>query len=127
MGLVDDIVAADDGGAVGRLKNRGEHPQSRCLAGPVCPKKPVNLARLADKADIFDRADSASLFVVENLAQTSSFDHERVLNLRNKAWANRTLTGIRGCARKHIINRVIPRELRAQAVAPGFHPLWQLG
>src|SRR6516165_759816 len=114
MGLVDDIVAADDGGAVGRLKNRGEHPQSRCLAGPVCAKKPVNLARLADKADVVDRADRATLFVVEDLAQTSSFDHERALDLGNKAWANRTLTGIRSYARKHIINRVILRELRAQ-------------
>src|SRR5215469_1872257 len=123
MGLVDDVVAADDGGAVGRLKNRGEHPQGRCLAGPVCAQKPVNLARLADKADVVDRADSAAPFVVEDLAQTSGFDHKRVFNLRNKAWAKRKLTAIRSYGRKHIINRVILRELRAQAVARGSHPL----
>src|SRR5437899_5953310 len=53
FGLLDDIVAADNGRAVGGLKNRGEHAKRGGFAGAVSAKKAVDFAWLSGKADVF--------------------------------------------------------------------------
>src|SRR6266478_4396518 len=65
FGVLDDVVAADDGGAVGGLENGGEHAESSGFAGAIGSEETVNLAGLASKADIVDGTDFTALLVLE--------------------------------------------------------------
>src|SRR5216684_10802 len=73
--LLDDIVAANESGAVGGLEDGGQHAQGGGFAGAVGAEETVNLAGLAGKADVIDGADFTALFVLEALGQATSFDH----------------------------------------------------
>src|SRR6266852_7245759 len=75
FGLLDDVVAADDGGAIGGFEDGGEHPKRSGFAGPIGAEEAVNLARLAGEADIIDGADFTALLVLEALGQAASFNH----------------------------------------------------
>ena len=79
FGLLDNIVAADSGGAIGGLENGREQSESRGLAGAVSAQEAVNLSRLAGETDLIDGADFAAPLVVEVLGQTTGFDHGRPL------------------------------------------------
>src|SRR6267378_3209436 len=75
FGLLDDIVAADDGGAIGGLEDGGEHAECGGFAGAIGAEEAVNLARLAGEADVIDGADFTALLVLEALGQATSFNH----------------------------------------------------
>src|SRR5712692_7670624 len=75
FGLLDDVVAANEGGAVGGLEDGGQHAQGGGFAGAVGAEEPVNLAGLAGKADVINGADFTALLVLEALGQATSFDH----------------------------------------------------
>src|SRR6266403_312241 len=75
FGLLDDVVAADDGGAIGRLEDGGEHTERGGFTGAVSAEKAVNSARLAGEADVIDGADFAALLILEALGQATSLDH----------------------------------------------------
>src|SRR6266850_5233791 len=77
FGLLDDVVAADDGGAIGGLEDGGEHAERGGFAGAVSAEKTVNLSGLAGKADVIYGADFAALLVLEALGQATSFNHRR--------------------------------------------------
>src|SRR6266850_23529 len=55
--LLDDIVTADDGGAVGRLEDGGEQAKRGGLASAVGTEEAVDFARMASKGDVIDGAD----------------------------------------------------------------------
>ena len=75
FGLLDDIVAADQGCAVGRLEDGREHAESGGLAGAISSQQSVDLARLASETHALDCANLAALFVLEALGQTTGFNH----------------------------------------------------
>ena len=75
FGLLDDVVAVDDGGAIGRFEDGGEHAEGGGFAGAVGAQEAVDLAGLALKTDVIDGADFAALLVLEALGQASGFDH----------------------------------------------------
>src|SRR6202158_1037921 len=77
FGLLDNVLAADDGGAVGGLEDGSEHAKRGGFAGSVGAEKTVNLAGLAGEADVIDGADFTALLVLEALGQGSSFNHHR--------------------------------------------------
>src|SRR5882762_9461364 len=73
--LLDDVVPADPGSAVGGLEDGGEHAKRGGFAGAIGAQEAVNLARLAGEADVVDGADFAALLVLEALGQATSFNH----------------------------------------------------
>jgi hypothetical protein len=75
FGLLEDVVAGDDGGAVGRFKDSGEHAEGGGFAGAVGTKEAINLAGMAGEADVIDGADLAAFLVLEVFGQGTSFDH----------------------------------------------------
>jgi len=76
FGMLDDVVAADGGCAVGGFENSGEHTEGGGFAGAVGAEEAVDFAGLAGEADVIDCFDFAALFVLEALGQGTSFDHE---------------------------------------------------
>src|SRR5690348_12031168 len=76
FGMLDDVVSADDGSAIGRFKDGGEHAKRGGFASAVCAEQPIDFAGLAAKADVIDSANFAALFVLEALGQGTSFDHQ---------------------------------------------------
>src|SRR6476646_697492 len=82
FGVLDDVVAADGGGAVGGLEDGGEHAQRGGFAGAVGAEQAVNLAGLTLKADVIDGTDFAALLVLEALGQATSINHEWTPRLR---------------------------------------------
>ena len=75
FGVLDDIVATDDGGAVGGLENGGEHAESGSFASAICAQEAVDFAWLTLKADVVDGADFTALFVLEAFGQATSINH----------------------------------------------------
>src|ERR1035437_8740216 len=75
--IVDNIMAADDGGAVARFQNGGEHAQGGGLAGAISAEEAIDFAGLRGEADVVDGADGAAFFILEGLRQPASFDHAR--------------------------------------------------
>src|SRR5437667_231315 len=75
--LLDNVAAADQGSAVGGLKDGGKHSKRGGFAGAVGAQETINPAGLADKADVIDGADFTALLVLEALGQTASFNHQR--------------------------------------------------
>src|SRR5260370_18897922 len=73
--LLDDIVAANESGAVGGLEDGGQHAQGGGFAGAVGAEETVNLAGLEGKTAVIDRAECHALLVLEALGQATSFDH----------------------------------------------------
>src|SRR5216683_1062213 len=78
FGMLDNVVAADEGGAVGGLQDGGEHAQGGGLAGAVGAEQAVDLAGLAGEADVIDGADFTALLVLEALGQATSFNHRKI-------------------------------------------------
>src|SRR5690348_14391058 len=76
FGLFDDVVAADDGGAISRLKNGGKHAQGSGCARAVSSQHAVYLSRLTLKADVIHGTYFTALFVLDALGQTSGVNHE---------------------------------------------------
>src|SRR6266478_7214876 len=76
FGLLDDIVAADERGAVRGLEDGGEHAEGGGFAGAIGSEEAVNSARLAREADVIDSADFAAFFVLEAFGQATSFNHQ---------------------------------------------------
>jgi hypothetical protein len=82
FGLLDDIVAADQGRAVGGLENGGEHTQRGGFSGAIGAQQAVNFSGFATKTDVIHGADLAAFFVVEALGQTASFNHGQTTHLK---------------------------------------------
>src|SRR6266487_5699682 len=76
FGSLDDIVAADERGAVSGLKDGGEHAEGGGFAGAIGSEEAVNPARLAGETDVIDSADFTALFVPEALGQATSINHQ---------------------------------------------------
>src|SRR6266850_2170224 len=115
LGLLDDVVAADDGGAVGGLEDSSEHAERGGFAGAVGSEKTVNLSGLAGKADVIYGADFAALLVLEALGQATSFNHRRTPRWLCKDRAK----SVHSLLRKGQENVTGRRT--------GNQPLWQLG
>ena len=73
FGFLNDVVAANDGGAVSGLEDGGEHAERGGLARAVGAEQAVNLAGLAGEGDVVHGADFAAFFVLETLAQSHVF------------------------------------------------------
>src|SRR5690348_139963 len=74
--LFDDVVAADDGGAISRLKNGGKHAQGSGFARAVSSQQAVDLSRLTLKADVIHGTYFTALLVLEALGQATGVNHE---------------------------------------------------
>src|SRR5258708_4418058 len=75
FGLLDDIVAANESGAVGGLKNRSEYAQRGGFSGAIGAEQPVDFSGFAATTDVIHGADLSAFFVVEALGQTAGFNH----------------------------------------------------
>src|SRR6266851_668666 len=97
FGMLDDVVAADEGGAVGGFQDGGEHAQGGGFAGAVGAEQAVDAAGLAAETDVIDGTDLAALFVVKAFGQATSLNHlktpRRVLLERTDAASKCTTRG----------------------------------
>src|SRR5216683_449243 len=97
LGMLDDVVAADEGGAVGGFQDGGEHAQGGGFAGAVGAEQAVDAAGLAAETDVIDGTDLAALFVVKAFGQATSLNHlktpRRVLLERTDAASKCTTRG----------------------------------
>src|SRR5712691_797690 len=75
LGMLDDVVAADEGGAVGGFQDGGEHAQGGGFAGAVGAEQAVDAAGLAAETDIVDGANLSALLVVKAFGQAASLNH----------------------------------------------------
>jgi len=73
--VVDDVVAANRGGAAGGFEDGGEHAKSGGFTSAVGPKQAVDLAWFAGEGDIVHGTDLAALFVMKDLGETARFNH----------------------------------------------------
>src|SRR5882757_2205489 len=73
--LLDNVVAADEGCAVGGLEDGRKHAEGGGFASTVGTEEAVNLAGLASKADVIHGANFSALLVVEAFGQAASFNH----------------------------------------------------
>src|SRR6266436_7204425 len=75
FGLLDDIVAANERGGVGGLKNRSEYAQRGGFSGAIGAEQPVDFSGFAAKTDVIHGPDLSAFFVAEALGQTAGFNH----------------------------------------------------
>src|SRR6266849_3897752 len=75
LGMLDDVVAADEGGAVGGFQDGGEHAQGGGFAGAVGAEQAVDAAGLAAETDVMDGPDFSALLVVKAFIQAASLNH----------------------------------------------------
>src|SRR5713101_4605126 len=75
LGMLDDVAAADEGGAVGGFQDGGEHAQGGGFAGAVGAEQAVDAAGLAAETDVMDGPDFSALLVVKAFGQAASLNH----------------------------------------------------
>jgi hypothetical protein len=73
--MIDNVVAAEHGSALRRLKNGGQHAQRGGFAGAVGAQQAVNFSRLTNETDMIHSPDYAALLVLEAFAKSASFNH----------------------------------------------------
>src|SRR5208283_3970479 len=129
FGGFNDVVAADNGRAVRGLQDGGEHAQRGGFAGAVRPQQTVDLARLADEADVVNGANFAAFFVLKSLNQTTGFNHGNNLTefLRVQGIPRSQDSTQRG--KKDNQRPAGPPRKFVRPWVPGSYgyPLWQLG
>jgi hypothetical protein len=76
--IVDNIVAADDGGAVGGFEKGSEHAECGGFSGAVGPEQAIDFAGVCSESDMVDGVDGAAFFILEGFRQSASFDHAKI-------------------------------------------------